>query len=101
LLNWRACLRPVTLEEMEQAGGVVGKAEGERVLRWFGEPDRIGCARDRLFESAELGEAQDEVEAIEDRCRRDVSEPLVDESGGKAARLPVASSTTCSYSPRW
>jgi hypothetical protein len=45
------------------------------------------------------GQAQ--VEAIEDRRRRDVSKMLADPGGGHAAMLSVASSTTRSYSPRW
>jgi hypothetical protein len=71
------------------------------MMRLFGEPDRVGCVRARLYESAELGEGQAQVEAIEDRRRRDVSKMLADPGGGHAAMLSVASSTTRSYSPQW
>ena len=59
----------------------MGPADGERMLRWLGEPDRLGFVLGRLGESAELGEAHDQKAAIPDRWRRGVSEILVDPVG--------------------
>src|SRR2546426_11690966 len=82
MLDQRTCLRPVALKEVEHARCAVGLAHGVRMVRRLGEPDRLGCVLGRLGESAELGEAHDELDAIVDRCRCGVSEMLVDSLGG-------------------
>jgi hypothetical protein len=57
------------------------------MLRRLGEPDRLGCIFGRRREPAELGEAQEQKEAIEDGCRHKVSESLVDLVGGHRRKV--------------
>ena len=71
------------LEEGELARSEVGHTDGGRMLRRLSEPDRFGCILGCRREPAELGEAQDQPEAIEDGCRHKVSERLVDPVGGQ------------------
>ena len=59
------------------------RADGVRMLRRLGEPDRLGFVLGRLGESAELGEAHDQPAAIVDRRRCGGSEILVDPVGGQ------------------
>ena len=51
------------------------------MMRRLGEPDHLRFPLDRLGESAELGQARDEEEAIVDRWRRRTSEVVVDPVG--------------------
>ena len=82
---WRsisACaVRPVALDEVERARGVVGQADGVRVARWSGEPDHLGFVFGRLGEPAQVGEADEQPEAIVDRGRLAASKELVDPVG--------------------
>jgi hypothetical protein len=87
MLDQRARLRPVTPEEVEHTRGLVGQADGERMMHPLGEPYRFGFVLGRLGEPAELSEAHDEVEAIVNRCRCRASEILVQEP--VAAALPA------------
>jgi hypothetical protein len=41
----------------------IGVADGERMMRRFGEPDRLGFVYGRLGKSSELGKAHDQEEA--------------------------------------
>ena len=55
VLDRRARLRPVALEMVERSGGVVRPADGVRMVRRLGEPDRLGFVLGRFGESPELG----------------------------------------------
>src|SRR5262245_18204129 len=57
-------LSPFALFAVESARGVVGEANGRRVVRRFVEIDRLGLVLRRLDEPAERGEAQEEKSAI-------------------------------------
>jgi hypothetical protein len=72
-----ARLGPVALEDAARGRGVVGHADGERMMRPRGEPNHLGFGLGGRGEPAELGKAHDQPEAIVDRCRRDVAEGLV------------------------
>src|SRR5207302_188739 len=79
----RAGFGPVTFKKAEYAGSMVGSTNGERMMRRLGEPDRLGLILGRLGESAELGEAHDQPEAVVDRGWSAASEVLVDSIGGQ------------------
>src|SRR2546426_11386347 len=61
---------------------MVGSTDRERMTRRLGEPDRLGLVLGRLGESAELGEAHNQPEAIVDRGGSAASKVLVDPIGG-------------------
>jgi hypothetical protein len=65
----------------------VGKSDGVRMLRRFGEPDRLGFVRGRLGESAELGQAHDQPGAVVDRRRCGVSEIRVGPVGRQGREI--------------
>ena len=77
--------------------GPMGHTDRERVLRRLGEPDRLGCVLGSLGESAELVEARDQNEVIEEGDRCAVAEGLMypigrlrrEAVGGKLDRLRV------------
>src|SRR5262245_12978716 len=60
-------LSPFALCGVESARGVVGEANGRRVVRRFVEIDRLGLVLPRLDESAERGEAKDKKSAMPSR----------------------------------
>ena len=68
---------------MERARGAVGESNGVRMMRRLDGPDRLGFVLGCLGESAEIGEAHDQPDAIVDGCWRGVSEILVDPIGGQ------------------
>src|SRR5262245_25961657 len=60
-------LSPFALFAVESARGVVGEANGRRVVRRFVEIDRLGLVLRGLDESAERGEAKDKKSAMPSR----------------------------------
>src|SRR3989442_174183 len=75
---------------------MVGSTDRERMTRRLGEPDRLGLVLGRLGESAELGEAHNQPEAIVDRGGSAASKGLVDPirgggrpGGGGQGRPPL------------
>src|SRR5262245_60973707 len=80
-------LRPVPLEQVEPAHGKVGKADGVRMLRRFRTLDEGGPMIRRLSESAEMGEAHDQPDAVTDRYWYEASEGLVDPVGGERGEI--------------
>ena len=80
-------LGPVALEEAERPCGEVGPADGMRVLRRFGEPNRLGFVLGGFGESAELGKAHGQVGAIEDRGGTAMAKILGDPVGGQCREV--------------
>src|SRR5229473_1950452 len=66
---------------MERGRRQMSKTDGKCTLRRSGKPDRLGFVLDRFGEPAELGEATDEPEAVEDACRCGQREILVEPIG--------------------
>src|SRR5260370_41410980 len=62
---------------------MVRSTDRERMMGRLGEPDRLGLVRGRLGESAELGEAHDQPEAVVDGGWSAASKVLVDSIGGE------------------
>src|SRR5215813_14709764 len=83
MLEQRARLRPVTLQQVNRACVIVGYADGERMLRPRRDPERLSCGLDRFGESAELGQAHHQLATIEDRYGLVGSEELIDPVGGE------------------
>src|SRR5215510_4799212 len=82
-----ARLRPVALEDVQHARGEVRPTDGEGVLGWFSEADRLRLVLCRLGKSAKLGEAHDQPGATENRCRHGHPEILVDPLGGQRRKV--------------
>src|SRR5215831_19832147 len=83
----RARLRPVALEDVQHARGEVRPTDGEGVLGWFSEADRLRLVLCRLGKSAKLGEAHDQPGATENRGRHGHPEILVDPLGGQRCKV--------------
>lgn len=76
-LEQRGRLGPVALEEMEHARGMVGEKDRVRMMRRLGEPNRLRFVLGRFGESAQMGEGDQEPEAIVDRGRLTASKELM------------------------
>ena len=87
LLDQRARFRPVALEQVKRARGAVGQADGVRMTRRLGEPDRLGFVLGRLGESAELGEAQWPASDVRRPMPGGASEGLIDPVGGQRREI--------------
>src|SRR5215831_7079033 len=83
MLEQRARLCPVTPQQVNRAYDVVGEADDERMLRPRRDSDRLGFGLRRFGESAELGQASHQPEAIVDRWGLTGSEELIDPVGGE------------------
>src|SRR5262249_36927038 len=68
-LDQQTRLRTLALGEVAHACRELGKPDGMRMLRWFGELDRLRLISGRLGESAKFGKTHGQVSATEDRCR--------------------------------
>src|SRR5436853_7023422 len=66
---------------------MVGSTDRERMTGRLGEPDRLGLVLGRLGESAELGEAYDQPEAVVDRGWSAASKVLVGPIGGQGREV--------------
>ena len=69
MLEQWARLHPLSPQEVDRAGADVSQADGERMLGWRHESNRLGFGLGCFVASAELGKAIEQVAAVIDRYR--------------------------------